>query len=363
MVLAFAIAGPAAAAEEDDGTDALLEQVGFERMERAVGDAAGIDARRLLYRALSGDIAIDAAAIKKSLKALLHALARSFRGMLWTLACPVLASLAIRVLLGERGGTGVLLICRAACAGALMSAFSTQRAEAEKLLRAISEIVDGVAPVLISASALSDSASPTMLAPLSAFGAAAIDDVLTGVAMPLCSFAAVVVAAGSLSDDFRLRRLFGLLRGVIAWGIGALMAALTGTMALEGLIGANQGAAANQTLRFAVRNTLPIVGGELSSAVDALAGSLRALKRAIGATGVLMLAHACARPLLSLAASALAVKLAAAVMEPVSDRCMADCAAQFGNIADILLAITAGAAAIALIVIGACFALTGFIYG
>ncbi len=86
---------------------------------------------------------------------------------------------------------------------------------------------------------------------------------------------------------------------------------------------------------------------------------MAALKRAIGAAGMLLAAFICLRPMSALTASVLCVKLAAAVMEPLADVQMSAMAAQFSDAAELLLALSVGGLMLAVILSGGCLTMAG----
>lgn len=318
-------------------------------------EVGGIDVLRTVRALMSGELRLDADTVEQWLKSLAHRLTGNLFGLLPGLVPPMVVGLVVRILLGLQRGVenGALLLCRLSCVGVLLSAFAVQREAARRLLEVTVRVVNGVSPALIAAATLTGANTAAILSPMTALCAGAIENLLAGAGLALCSLAAAVAASANLSMSFRLRRLFRLVKGVTVWAIGLLMAAFTGLMALEGLLGASQDAAALRGARYVLQNVLPIIGGEIASAADGLAGSAVAVRNAVGVTGMLLLLSACARPLAELAATALSMKLAAAILEPAADRCMTDAAAQFGETADMLLAIGAGGAALALLTMGA----------
>ena len=69
-------------------------------------------------------------------------------------------------------------------------------------------------------------ATAAMVTPLSALAGNAFSRLLAGVGLKLCTIAAALAAAGQLSPNLRLSRLFHLVRSVVNWGAGVLMAVL-----------------------------------------------------------------------------------------------------------------------------------------
>ena len=76
--------------------------------------------------------------------------------------------------------------------------------------------------------------------------------------------------------------------------------------------------------KYAVSNSVPIVGGFLGSGFDLLAAGSVLIKNSLGSCGLVLLAAVIGVPLVQLIAYNLFLKLSAAVVEPVGDAAIAD---------------------------------------
>ena len=73
-----------------------------------------------------------------------------------------------------------------------------------------------------------------------------------------------------------------------------------------------------RTAKFAVDKFVPVVGGFLSDAVDAVIGSSTILKNGIGIIGLIVIALIILAPLIKVAALLLVYKLIGAIIEPIA---------------------------------------------
>lgn len=337
--------------------------IGIDGLAAVAESADGFDVRATLRKLLSGEFSLDGSAFRRWLNAFADELKASSWQLLLNLSAPVAGSLLLRILLSKRcaSDNGAALLCRLAVSAVLLRAFVSQRDEAEQLARMALHTMNAATPVLVGASSLAPDASAAVLSPLATLCAGAIENAMIATGLPLCSLAASIAAAGSLSGGFQLSRLFGLLRRVAVGAIGAFLAVFVGVMKLEGFIGASQESIGALAARSAVKGALPIIGGKVSSALGGLTVSASALKNAVGVSGILLLIAVCAKPLFRLAASTLAMRLASAIMEPFSDRLMSQTAAQFADAAELLVAISAGSMTLVALTIGACLTTAGSI--
>lgn len=342
------------AAHAEDVTEAMLSQVGFDEVEALALELDGFDAREVLEKALSGELPIDADAPKRALRHLAREVKRGLTEALSLLAAPVLATLLLRLALGRKDGA-LALLCRLACAAALMARCAGIAGAAAEALSNAKRVADVLSPVLTAALALAgSSAASAMLTPLSALCAGAIEGLLLRLGVPLCVLAAAIVCAGNLSDSFRLDRLFALAKRCAGWLVGGCVAAFVGLLAVEGRLAAAQDLGAVRAVSQALKSLIPVIGGNVSDAAGMLADSAFAVKNALGVTGLALALASCAAPALRLVVYALSVQLAAAAVEPVADPCIARIASGFGDVAKLLLALCVGGYLMVALMAGAC---------
>ena len=99
-----------------------------------------------------------------------------------------------------------------------------------------------------------------------------------------------------------------------------------------------------KTLKFAVGNFIPVVGGMLTDSIGTVMTSTVILKNAIGTTGVITVILMCAMPLIKILALIVLYKLSAGLIEPLCDKRMTLMMSEAGNCLTyvflILLAVT-----------------------
>ncbi|MBQ8109736.1 MAG: hypothetical protein IJ124_06245 [Clostridia bacterium] len=345
---------PGAPAEEDPA-QRVLDEAGFERFAAANDALDGIDVKAVLRRALAGELEWDGDCAKQLLNRFGEAVKAAFSDVIAALAAPVLAAVALRMLLGgQEAGGGMALLCRMSCAALLMARYVRADGVAQDMLKGASKLVEAAAPVLASVMALAGSGgAAAALSPMAALCMDLIQRALVEIALPLCGAAAVLAAAANLSQRFSLNRLFALAKWTVATGLRLLTAVFVGVLAVEGLLAPGQEQLAARFAQRAIQGALPIIGGQLSDSVGALSVSAAAIQNAVGVTGLAAVIGAGAGPVLRLAASMLSLKLAASVLEPVADAGVVRMIGHFSELSGMLLAICAEAALLGLLVIGA----------
>lgn len=319
----------------------------------------GPDAVVLVQRVLSGDLKWDRGFASRLLRRLADGVKAGLFKALATLAAPVLAALCLKLTLGAEDGAFTLL-CRLACACGLVRHFADAAGLAARAMSAMSRLAKIVSPILAAALTLTGaSASAAALTPLSGLCAAAIEDALTALGLPLCALGAAIAACAHLSDSFSLGKLFKLVRQATVWGVRGLLAAFTAVLAVQGRLAAAQDTLTVQVAQRALRGVVPFVGRSVSDSTGALLESAVAARNAVGVTGMLVALGVCFRPVFGLTVHTLSLRLASAAIEPMADRGIAEIVSDFGDVSRMLLALCVGSAILTALLSGACLGLLG----
>ena len=129
---------------------------------------------------------------------------------------------------------------------------------------------------------------------------------------------------GNLTGEDFLSEFAELIKKAVIWILRTLLACVIGINVVQGLL-----APAIDTLkRSALTRTaeaLPWVGNALGGTADIVLGTAVLIKNGIGMAGAVIAVVICAFPLIEMAVMALMYKLAAALVQPVSDKRITAC--------------------------------------
>lgn len=134
--------------------------------------------------------------------------------------------------------------------------------------------------------------------------------------LPLVFFSFIISIISNLSTRVEFSKLSELGRQVIAFTISAALTIFIGIITIYGL-GSKIDGLTIRTAKFAVDNFIPIVGGFLSDAVEAVVGCSAILKNGIGFIGLLTLLFICILPILRILVLLLVYKLVAVAIQPI----------------------------------------------
>ena len=181
--------------------------------------------------------------------------------------------------------------------------------------------------------------SAALYKPAVAFLSGGISSVFVGILIPIVSLTVVFSVLSNLSSSFKLKNMQGFLQGVIKWVIGVSVTVFTFFMSAQGLSSAVIDGVSFRAAKYAITNSIPIVGGFMKDGFDlVLAGSVL-IKNAVGLGAVFLLFSILLQPVVYLIVFQLLLKLFAALTEPVGDTRVSDFLLGVSKAVNYLLAI------------------------
>lgn len=173
-------------------------------------------------------------------------------------------------------------------------------------------------------------------------GTAFFDSVLSGAMRSLMipmlwMFLALGIAAGALGGGL-LEKLRDLIRWAMEWVLKLGLYLFTGYMAVTGVVSGTADAAASRAAKITISAAVPVVGGILSDAADAVLISAGTLGSSAGIYGILTVLALFAAPFLQMGCQYLLLRLTAALGEALGDSGAARVAADFAGAMGLLMA-------------------------
>ena len=151
-------------------------------------------------------------------------------------------------------------------------------------------------------------------------------------------------AAGALLPQSRLKELADGIKTLVTWALSAILAAFVGFLSLSGLLAGSADRVAVRVGKSVISGAVPIVGGILSEATEALLAGAGALRSTLGVLGVFAVLALCLVPLLRLTMQYLLYRAAAFFCGMVGSDTLRSFLEQLSSAFSLMLAMTAGGA-------------------
>lgn len=142
--------------------------------------------------------------------------------------------------------------------------------------------------------------------------------------LPLIQVHVILVFINHLTKEEYLSQLSELVTKAAGWVLKSILALVVGFNAIQGLLAPAIDALKTTAFSRAAQ-MIPGIGNIAGSVTDVILGSAVLIKNGIGVAALVALAILCLTPLVKLGVLILLLKVAAALLQPVSDKRMVGC--------------------------------------
>ncbi len=152
-------------------------------------------------------------------------------------------------------------------------------------------------------------------------------------------YLALAAANAALGEDL-LKKGRDFIKWLMTWSLKIILYVFTGYMGITGVITGTTDAAALKATKIAISGVVPVVGGILSDASEAVLVGAGMIKNTAGIYGTFAMLAVFLGPFLKIAAHYLMLKLTAAVCDVFGSKRITDLIADFSTAMGMLLAAT-----------------------
>lgn len=188
-------------------------------------------------------------------------------------------------------------------------------------------------------------------------GTAVFDTVLSSLIgkllVPLVYVYLALAIANAATGEAMLKKLRDFVKWLMTWSLKTVLYIFTGYMSITGVVSGVTDAATVKAVKLTISGAVPVVGGILADASEAVILSAGVMKSAVGVYGLLAVAAIWLTPFLKLAMQYLLLKLTAAVCAVFGVQRASDLVSDFSGAMGILLGMT-GAVSLLLLISTVC---------
>ena len=148
--------------------------------------------------------------------------------------------------------------------------------------------------------------------------------------LPLIFFSFIISIISNISNRVEFSKLSELIRQTITFIITGSLTLFIGIITIYGL-GTKVDGLTIRTAKFAIDKFIPIVGGFLSDAVDAVIGCSGILKNGLGFIGLLTLLLICLLPIIKILVLLFVYKLITVIVQPIGSKNLVEFFNQVGK--------------------------------
>ncbi len=161
-------------------------------------------------------------------------------------------------------------------------------------------------------------------------------------------YLALSIANSAIGEDM-LNKIRDFMKWLIGWSLKTLLYIFTGYVTVTGVISGTTDLTAMKATRLTISGAVPVVGGILSEASEAVLVGAGAIKNSVGVAGLLAILATVISPFLRIGIHYLLLKLTAALTSLFTEKKNADLIQDFSAAMGFLLAMT-GAVCVMLLI-------------
>lgn len=172
--------------------------------------------------------------------------------------------------------------------------------------------------------------------------------------VPMVYIFLALAAANSATGEDTLKKIRDFAKWLVTWCLKTILYIFTGYMSITGVITGTADAAAVKAAKLTISGVVPVVGGILSDASEAVVVSAGVVKNAVGVYGLLAISAIWISPFLQMGAQFLLLKLTAVLCGVFGVKEASDLIEDFSTAMGLLVAMT-GAVSFLMLVSTICF--------
>lgn len=172
--------------------------------------------------------------------------------------------------------------------------------------------------------------------------------------VPMVYIFLILSVAASATGESMLSRLRDLMKWLVTWCLKTVLYIFTGYITITGVINGTTDAAALKAAKLTMSGMIPVVGGILSDASEAVLVSAGVMKNAVGVYGLLALIAIWIAPFLQIGAQYLLLKLTAALCQIFDIKAVNEVIQAFSTAMGLLLGMI-GSVCVMLLISVVCF--------
>ena len=157
-----------------------------------------------------------------------------------------------------------------------------------------------------------------------------VEILISKILLPIIHVYMMVRVLNFLSAEEYLSKCAELIEMIVNWSLKSLLACIVGLNLIQGMISPAIDTVKRSTLTRSAE-AIPGIGDAIGGMTEVVLGTAVLVKNGIGVTGALICIALCVGPLVQIGCITLLYKLAAAVIQPVSDKRIVGCVETMGE--------------------------------
>ncbi len=184
----------------------------------------------------------------------------------------------------------------------------------------IAKLTEIMSPIIITLMvAVGGNVSASVYTPTVAFLSGSVINIILSIILPLVGVMTIFNVSSNFSESIKLNKFSEFSAGIIKWVLGIIITVYSLFLSVQGFTSATFDGISIKAAKYALSNSIPIVGGFIKDGFDLVVAGSVLIKNSVGILIIFAIFYIVILPVLSMAVFSLLLKLVAALIEPISD--------------------------------------------
>lgn len=184
-------------------------------------------------------------------------------------------------------------------------------------LRELCEIMSPIILTLMIASGGGTSAA--LYKPALVFLSGGITEIVSAVLLPLVGIMIIVSCFSEVSGNIRINKFNQLFSSILKWSIGIIISLYGVFLSVKGISAAAYDGISVKAAKYAVSNSVPLIGGFIKDSLDLVVAGSVIIKNAVGISVIICIFIIVLSPLIDVICFSLLLKLSAAITDTLGN--------------------------------------------
>ncbi len=196
----------------------------------------------------------------------------------------------------------------------------------KNIIQILSKLGQIMSPIILTLMIASGgTVSASVYKPAVAFLSGGVISIFSTLVLPLIALTTIFTLSSSLSTNIKFNKFAAFTTSAFKWIIGLIVTIFGLFLTVQGITCASFDGISIRATKFAISNSVPIIGGFLKDGFDLVVAGSILIKNAVGLVSVFALFYIILSPVLYMVVFSLLLKLVAGIIETMGDSRISDC--------------------------------------
>lgn len=213
--------------------------------------------------------------------------------------------------------------------------------------------METIFPLLLTTlAAIGGTASVAVYQPAFTILTSGVLTLFSKILLPIFICTLIFNVLSNLTSSIKFDKFASFFSSIFKWLIGVVFTIFFGFVAIRGITAGSYDGISIRTAKFAIKSSVPIVGGYISDGFNLVMASSVLIKNAIGAGGFILLVSSVIFPIIELVLFMFGLKLTAAILEPLTDNRISNFIGAVAKTISLLIALVVAITFMYILIIG-----------